>query len=256
VLVAAFGATLCYALDAGSFVASAALIGTVVFLRPPAGPQVATPDTNSRVRRVWTDMLQGIRFIARHPALSFVVAAMAAGLFTIGCFGPLIAVFVRESLHASARTFGVISAMIGVGMLIGTQGLRLAAHRLSNEAMVLSGLAGVGAAVFLLGTVAYLPVTMLATFLIGFAFSGVIVPAQTLLQQETPAALMGRISSTVMSVVVFAQVLGLVASGVLGQIMGVRAVFLLSAVLAGALAAGGHFFLTAEARLKPEATPS
>jgi predicted MFS family arabinose efflux permease len=54
---------------------------------------------------------------------------------------------------------------------------------------------------------------------------------------------MGRISSTVMSVVFFAQLLGLVLSGILGQIFGVRAVFFLCAVLAWALTASGWMLL-------------
>jgi len=69
------------------------------------------------------------------------------------------------------------------------------------------------------------------------------VPAQTLMQQETPAAMMARISGTVMSVVLFAQLVGLVLSGVFAQLVGVRAVFFLCAVLAGALAAGGALLL-------------
>ena len=240
-LVAAFGATLCYAIDGVSFLASAAIISSVIIVRPPSA--AAPPSQHGRVRQVWADLAQGVNYIVHHPALSFVVAAMAAGLFTIGCFGPLIAIFVRESLHASAGMFGFISAMIGVGLMAGTQGLRAVAHRLSNEAMVLSGLAGIGIGVFLLGALAYVPATVFATFLVGFSFAAIIVPAQTLMQQETPPALMGRISSTVMSVVFFAQVLGLVLSAVLGQMLGVRAVFFLCAALAGALAAAGHFFL-------------
>ena len=74
------------------------------------------------------------------------------------------------------------------------------------------------------------------------------------MQQETPHALMGRISSTVMSVVFFAQVLGLVLSGVLGQALGVRAVFFLCAALAATLAAAGHFFLS-KARRPPPRLP-
>lgn len=247
-LVAAFGARLCYAVDGVSFLASAALIGTVVIVRP-ASP-AAVQSANNRIHQIWADIVEGVKYIVHHPALSFVVTAMAAGLFTIGCFGPLIAIFVRESLHASAAMFGFISATIGVGLMAGTQGLRAVAHRLSNEAMVLAGLVGIGLGVFLLGALPYVPATVLATFTIGFAFAGIIVPAQTLLQQETPPELMGRISSTVMSVVFFAQVLGLVLSGVLGQMMGVRAVFFLCAALAAALAAAGHFFL---ASAKPAA---
>jgi len=36
---------------------------------------------------------------------------MASGMFVLGCFGPLIAVYVRDSLHASTSGFGIASAM-------------------------------------------------------------------------------------------------------------------------------------------------
>jgi MFS family permease len=248
VLVASFGAVVCYVFDVFSFVASACLIGTVAIMRREPRARTEEESTDNRIYAVWRDLTEGIRFILQHAALSFVVAAMAAGLFTIGCFGPLIAIYVREFLHASAGVFGIVSAMIGVGLLAGTQAIRAVARRASNEVMVLGGLAGVGAAVLVLGAVTRVPTTLAAAFAIGFAFAGVIVPAQTLMQQETPHELMGRISSTVMSVVFFAQVLGLVLSGVLAQLIGVRAVFFGCAALAGALAAAGHLFLAPAAR--------
>ncbi len=241
-LVAAFGANLCYGVDVLSFLASASLIGTVVIRRSMAAP--APEETaNNQIHALWNDMLQGLRFIAGHAALSFVVGAMAAGLFTVGCFGPLIAIYVRESLHASAGMFGLVSAAIGVGMLVGTQSIRAFAARATNETMVLSGLAGIGAGALLLGAWPHVAVAFAGTFTIGLAFAAIIVPAQTLMQQETPQELMGRISSTVMSVVFFAQVLGLVLSGVLAEALGVRAVFVLCAALAVALALGGRLFL-------------
>jgi predicted MFS family arabinose efflux permease len=66
------------------------------------------------------------------------------------------------------------------------------------------------------------------------------------MQQEPPAAMMGRVSSSVMSSVFLAQVMGLVVSAVLGQVMGVRTVFILCAVLAGTLAATGHYLLSGQ----------
>jgi len=80
----------------------------------------------------------------------------------------------------------------------------------------------------------------------GFTFAGVIVPAQTLLQKETPHALMGRISSTTMSVVLFAQLIGLALSGVLANAFGVRAVFFLCAALAWVLTGAGKWLLGTE----------
>jgi MFS family permease len=83
-----------------------------------------------------------------------------------------------------------------------------------------------------------------ATLTIGVAFAAIIVPAQTLLQQETPHEMMGRVSSSVMSVVFFAQILGLALSGVLAEQIGVRGVFIGCAALAALLAAGGRWMLT------------
>ena len=252
-LVAAFGANLCYNVDVLSFLASASLIGTVAIRRSLAAAPPPATTANSQIHALWHDMLQGLRFIAGHAALSFVVAAMAAGLFTVGCFGPLIAIYVRESLHASAGTFGLVSAAIGVGMLVGTQSIRAFATRATNETMVLTGLAGIGAGALLLGAWPLVASAFAGTFTIGLAFAAIIVPAQTLMQQETPPELMGRISSSVMSVVFFAQVLGLVLSGVLAQALGVRTVFVLCAALAVGLVCGGRLFLRQSARRAAQA---
>ena len=254
-LVAAFGASVCYTFDVISFLGSAALIGSVAIVRPPAPPRAVS--SNSRVHAVLHDMSEGMRFIVHHAALSFVVMAMAAGLFTIGCFGPLIAVYVREWLHGSSAVFGVVSAMVGAGMMAGTPAVRRFAMHVSHSTLVLAGLAGIGVGALLLGAVPWVSIALLGTFTLGFTFAGIIVPAQTLMQRETPHALMGRISSTVMSVVFFAQLLGLVLSGLLAQFFGVRAVFFLCAVLAWVLTASGWLLLKSSSQpgpvLRPEA---
>ena len=242
-LVAAFGPNVCYAFDAFSFLASASLIGSVAIIRPPQPAKSGTESPNSLVYGILVEMGEGIRFIVHHAALSFVVLAMAAGLFTIGCFGPLIAIFVREWLHASAGVFGVVSAMIGIGMLVGTPAVRRLSGRLSDTTLVLGGLAGIGVGALILGALPFVAATMVATFTLGFTFTGIIVPAQTLMQRETPHALMGRISSTVMSIVFFGQLLGLILSGVLAQVLGVRTVFFLCAALAWVLTGAGKWLL-------------
>jgi len=245
-LVSAFGPNVCYAVDFVSFIVSAALIGSVAIVRPPAPPRAAAETTKSKVHAIVHEMGEGMRFIFHHAAISFVVMAMAAGMFVMGCFGPLIAVYVRDWLHARAGIFGVVSAMVGIGMMVGVPLVRRISGRVSNSALVLSGLAGIGLGALLLGALPWVAMSMLACFTLGFAFAGVIVPAQTLLQQETPHALMGRISSSTMSVVFFAQLIGLVLSGVLAETFGVRAVFFLCAALAWILTGAGKLLLGTE----------
>ncbi len=224
-----------------SFVVSASFLGSVAIRRPADAP---TGSSSNRIHDILADMAAGARFIIHHAAIVFVVLAMAAGLFIVGCFGPLIAIYVRESLHAGSAIFGAVSGMVGVGMLIGTQLVRSLVQRMKHETLVLAGIAGIGVGVLLLGAVPYVVATIAATFTIGFAFGAIMVPAQTLLQRETPHAMLGRVSSTMMSFVFLAQILGLVLSGVLAEAIGVRAVFFLCSGLAGALVVGGRMLVT------------
>jgi MFS family permease len=246
-LVAAFGPSICYALDFVSFLVSAALIGSVAIVRAVSPARATTEEsTNSKVHAIFHEMGEGMRFIVHHAAVSFVVMAMAAGMFVMGCFGPLIAIYVRDWLHAKAGTFGLVSAMVGTGMMLGMPVVRRLSGTIASTTLVLGGLAGIGLGALLLGAFTFVPTAMLGCFVLGFTFAGVIVPAQTLMQQETPPALMGRISSTMMSVVFFAQVVGLALSGFLAQALGVRAVFFLCAALAWVLTGAGKLLLGTE----------
>ena len=133
-MVSSLGARSCYAFDSVSFVGSALLIASVTFMAP--GPKAAAPTSEaeaSAIAKVWLDMKQGINFIVHHAALLFVILAMAAGMFVLGCFGPLIAVYVRDSLHASTRSFAIASAMIGLGMLVGINGLNTFGKKLTQH---------------------------------------------------------------------------------------------------------------------------
>ena len=229
-LVAAFGARICYITDSISFLASACLIASLSVSRPPDDATAHVAPATSGVRKVFTELAAGLSFIVHHGELMFTISAFAAGMFIMGCFAPLVAIYVRESLHQSTRLFGAVGALIGFGLLIGTAGLRMFATRISNRALVLGGLAGIALGLLLLAALAKIAVTVVATLIIGVSVATIIVPAQTLMQQETPPALLGRVSSTVMSVIITAQVLGLMLAAALTQTTGVALMFVLCAV--------------------------
>jgi DHA3 family macrolide efflux protein-like MFS transporter len=245
-MVAYLGGFSCYVLDSVSFVASACLIGSVTFLKPekPApNPAAPAAENSSAIGKIWLDMKQGISFIVHHAALFFVILAMAAGMFVIGCFGPLIAIYVRDSLHASTKMFGIVSPMIGLGMLLGINGLNSLGKKLSNTLLVYSGLCGIAIGLVILTLLPHIWSTLVGNFIIGGAVAAIIVPAQTLFQQATPPELMGRVGSTFMSIVFGAQIAGLVLSGVLTQHIGVRQVFALCAVMLVVLIVVGKLWM-------------
>jgi MFS family permease len=245
-MVAYLGEKSCYVLDSVSFVGSACLIASLVFLKPAkAAPKPATQahKTTSAVGKIWLDMKQGISFIVHHSALLFVILAMAAGMFVLGCFGPLIAIYVRDSLHASTKMFGIVSPMIGLGMLLGINGLNTFGKKLSNTLLVYSGLGGIAVGLVILTLLPHVWSTLVGNFIIGIAVAAIIVPAQTLFQQATPPELMGRVGSTFMSIVFAAQISGLVLSGILTQHIGVRQVFALCALMLVVLMAVGKLWM-------------
>ena len=241
-LVGSFGPVSCYLLDGASFIGSALLIASVPFVAAdaPVAAGGAMQASSGGVTRVWADMKAGIGFIVHHAGLLFVILALASGMFVLGCFGPLIAVYVRENLHASTQTFGVASGLIGVGMLLGINVLNAFAKTVKNEGLVYAGLTGIALGLVLLAGVTHVWSTFLGDFVIGFAVAGIVIPSQTMIQQETPAALMGRVGATVMSFIFTAQISGLVLSGILAERIGVRPVFGVCAGMLAVLVLAGH----------------
>ena len=242
-LVAAFGPKVCYWLDAASFFASASFIASVAIQRSAAVHKHTTAEDKGAIAKIWHDMQQGMSFILHHAALFFVILAMSAGMFVIGCFGPLIAVYVRDSVHAGNTVYGWASAMIGVGMLAGVNGLNTYGTKIRNTVLVYSGLLGIAVGLVFLCLLTRVWSTLLGDFLIGCSVAGIIIPAQTLMQQETPPELMGRVGSTFMSCVFTAQILGLLLSGALAQFTSVRNVFAICAAMLVLLTLAGKLFM-------------
>ena len=153
------GAHACYWADSASFLASGTLIATLALSRgiAPAIPSGVptklasaavpesspTPPASTGFATIWPDMKQGLSFIVHHAAMLFVILALSAAMFVIGCFAPLIAIYVRDTLHQQTGTYSVIAAMIGLGMLVGMNTLNTVGKRVANSTLVYAGLGGV-----------------------------------------------------------------------------------------------------------------
>jgi MFS transporter, DHA3 family, macrolide efflux protein len=230
----------CFYLDVASFAFSAAMISRLAILRP------ARAQSEKTVKSLTQDFLAGNKFIFTHAGLAFVFVAMAVAMFLLSSFSPLISIYIRDSLHAGTIMFGTISTMVGVGMILGTPLVTRFARGHSKTNVVLSGLFSLGVGAALLGAFRNSPMAALSTFIMGLAIACVWIPAQTMSQQETPPAMVGRVSSTFMSLIAVSQVFGLLLSGYLAQKLGIRLVFMACAGMLGLISAVG--FLTMRGR--------
>lgn len=227
----------CFYIDAASFLFSALMISTLTINRPPR------EDADKTLRGLTKDFAEGNRFIFTHPGLSFVFIAMAVAMFVLSAFSPLISIFVRDQLHAGTFMFGVISAMVGVGLIVGTTMITRISGGKPKPGVVLVGLLFLALGTAVLALSRFPALAAVSTFLMGFSISMVLIPAQTMSQRETPHHMVGRVSSTFMSMISIAQVLGLLLSGGLAQRLGMQRLFASCAAALVLIAFGGWMYL-------------
>jgi DHA3 family macrolide efflux protein-like MFS transporter len=241
-LVQWFGANACFLFDSFSFFFSASMVMTLAIHR--------TPSPGSAASSVLSSMRQGFSFIFTHTAISFVILAMTAGMFAVRCFGALLSVYVRDVLLSNAALFGTLNSLIGVGMITGTQILHRVASRVPKQFLVIYGLGGMGVAVLITALFSKVATTALGMLGLGFGAAFVVVPSQTLLQQETPHTLLGRVMSSLMSLLAMSQVLAMFVAGPVAQQLGIRKLYFGSAALLGVIGAIGYAWLR-----KPKENP-
>ncbi len=242
-LVEWFGANACFVFDSFSFFFSAAMVFSLAIERPAAAAHTAAAT-------VLSSLTQGFRFIFTHSAISFVMISMTAGMFAVRCFGALLSVYVRDVLHSTAALFGTLNSLIGIGMIVGAQCLYRFAKKIPGQKLVLYGLGGMGVAVFItaiFGVVASTAVGMLG---LGFFAAFIMITAQTLIQSETPQEMLGRVSSSLMSLMALSQVLAMFFAGPVAQRFGIPKLYFGSAAMLVGIACFGAV------QLRKPATPT
>lgn len=239
------GPSSCYYLDSASFVFSGIMIATIAI---PARPAHA----NREVKPVVRDLLSGVRFIFGHPVIGFVILSIAAGTFAISAFGSLIAVYVRDVLHANTYLFGALGSAIGAGMLAGGLAVTPLARRIQQKAHLISvGILLCGASIAAIAWLANDAAALAGCFAIGIGASLLTIAAMALMQGQVPVEMRGRVSSSSMSLISISQGVALLFAGDLASRFGIAAVFYGSAALLLLIAMAGTYRLR---RLERSAT--
>jgi MFS transporter, DHA3 family, macrolide efflux protein len=230
-LVQWLGANSCFLFDGLSFFFSAAMVMSLPIHRKAAA---TVPGS------VLQSMQQGFRFIFTHQAISFVMIAMTAGMFAVRCFGVLLSVYVRDVLASNAALFGTLNSLIGFGMIAGTQSLHRFASKISQQYLVIYGLTGMGLAVLVTALFGRVATTAIGMLGLGFGAAFIMVPSQTLMQQETPHEMLGRVMSSMMSLMAISQVVAMFVAGPVAEKAGIRNLYLGSAAMLVTIGAVGY----------------
>jgi predicted MFS family arabinose efflux permease len=183
-IAAAGGLTLCYAIDAASFLA--ALYG--VYRLPPMRSSGAPAGRSPRA------LLDGWRFLRHNRVLSGVlISDLNATLLAMPI--ALFPAINADRFGGSPRTLGLLTTAIAVGGIVGS-GLSGPAGRLRHQGRgVLVAGAVWGAALAGFGVVHGLAASLALLVVAGMADVTSVVLRTTLIQVATPDAFRGRVSS-------------------------------------------------------------
>ena len=211
-------------LDAGTFVVAA---GTVLALRlrEPRPARAAVPG-----QRWLTEYSAGIRYVARTPALRQPMVACLIAVTTFGFFETVPFAVIAQGLHRRPEFLGVLTSLQGTGALAGGVLAGPVMRRTSERVLVAGGIAACAASALLLVT-ASLPLVLAASAALGTCIVWVNVGAVTLIQRNTPRALLGRVDAALEFVITVPQAASIALGAALIAVVNYRVLLLVMAAV-------------------------
>ncbi|MGW4482918.1 MFS transporter [Amycolatopsis sp. NPDC004368] len=215
----ALAAALPFGLDAASFAASAALIATL-----PRRPHRARPKA---------PITEGLRWLARHRLLRTLTLVLGVNTFCGQLANATLVLLATQTLHVSARGYGVLLAAAALGSVAGGLVNARIVARIGPPAALIASLA-VNTAVF--AAIGLAPAALVLGALLavnGFVTTLWNVVTVSLRQDLVPAPLLGRVTSVHKLLGWGLIPLGTLAGGLIAASFGLRAPYPVAGTVRG-----------------------
>jgi MFS family permease len=184
VLIATVGVGVCFLANAGSFVAVVASLA----LLDRAALQPSEPAPRERGQ-----LLEGLRYVRHTPELAVPLVMMAvAGMLTYE-FSVTLPVVDRQSLHGGAAAYGLMTAAMGIGAVVG--GLFTAARGRTGIRPLTIAATAFGTTVLLAALAPTMPLELLALGVAGAASVSFTSIGNSTVQLSSEPQMRGRVMS-------------------------------------------------------------
>jgi MFS family permease len=184
VLIAAVGAGVCFAVNAASYVA---VLAALLMMRPQEFHRLAPRERP----RILEGLKEGLRFARQEEQIMLMLGLVfVVSTFCLN-FNVVLPVLAKHTLHSGPETFGILSAVFGVGALLGA----LFSAHLSRATMgtCVLGSAGFALCELLIAPVRSTLVVALLLFVAGVCFTTWSSNSNALIQLASPDHLRGRL---------------------------------------------------------------
>ena len=200
------------------------------------------PRDEGKLARFWHEFAEGLRVTLGSRTLRFIFIVGFLGNFAYGAFDSLESLYYRDVLLLSSDWMGWLSAVMGVGCVVGSLlMLRLSADFV-NESLLSLMLMVCGMGSMLYTGTRYLGCAVAGQMVCGFGY-GLMIPVQHLLtQRNCDLAYLGRVTSVLRLASLLAGTVPLLIAPFIAAAVGVQAVLFGAATfvaLVGALALAG-----------------
>jgi MFS family permease len=184
VLIAAVGAGVCFAVNAASYIA---VLAGLLMMRP----QEFHPVERRERSRILDGLKEGLSFARRDEQIWLILGLVfVMGTFCLN-FNVLLPVLAKHTLHSGPETFGVLSAVFGVGALIGA----LVSAHVSRATVGVTALGSAGFALceLLIAPMRSTLIVAILLFVAGVCFTTWASNSNSLIQLASPDHLRGRV---------------------------------------------------------------
>jgi MFS family permease len=185
VLIAAAGAGVCFAVNAASYIA---VIVGLLLMRPQEFHAI---ERRERPRTLFKSLKEGISYARRDDQIMLVLVLVAVMSTFCLNFNVLLPVLAKQTLHSGPEVFGILSAVFGVGALIGA----LVSANIARATMstTVIGTAGFALSELLIAPLRSAALIGVLLFVGGICFTTWSSNANSLVQLAAPDYLRGRL---------------------------------------------------------------
>jgi MFS family permease len=184
ILIATVGVSVCFLVNAGSYVA---VIASLLLLDTSTlRPSTPAPRTRGQLR-------EGLRYVAATPALAVPLAMMGVIGALAYEFQVVLPIVARETFGGGAEVYGFLTAAMGAGAVIG--GLIVAGSGRTGTRAVIMACFGFGGSLLLAAAAPTLPLELVAMTIVGGASVTVLSVGNSTLQLESRPDMRGRVMS-------------------------------------------------------------
>jgi MFS family permease len=163
----------------------------------------------------WREAREGLRFFAGNRVLVTITVSAVLIMLGAGAVEALDVFFVTHTLHAPASLYGVMSAAIGAGALLGAIAVSAFANKLNMAQVFWVSMLLTSVFITVYSRMTSFVPALVVLFLVGIPMAALNVAVMPLMLQVTPRELIGRVSGVLNPAVSLASVTGIGIAGLL-----------------------------------------